>query len=929
MGKRCCVRLALVILSFSFSVLEAESTLNFPRLSFDPTTFTAIAIVNPTFEDATVTLTAYGEDGTPLAGIMNPVQIMVAANQQYAEVTSNLFVGAIDPATVAWFQATSETDGLTGFFLFLNAPPTTQFDGADLPESAPGIVFPQVRLDSGYTTEINLINPGVVTAELELQLIQADMTSTQSLSLPSLGVERLDVAEFFAAVPLESDAYVTASSNLDIAGFEFVRSPDGDLVGLNARSATEQLTQLYFPQAVLGIFESSVGVINNSAQAVELTVSFFQSNGTLHGPENFQNNPVTRDLDPGEILVEELASLFGFSGEDLLTGWLQVESSLPAITGFLTYGIPSTGAAATVTPSPAGQDRAIFSHLETSQGFFTGVAVLNPGQLAADVQTVVVSKTGEVVGTSGTDLQPGQRISQLIDQLVPESLGQSGGLIFLESDVPVYASSLFGSYDGQVLANIPPQAAPQAYDPEGIPPCVETVPLTDANLAAAVREALGIEPAADITCEQAETLTELPATNRQITDLGGLEYFTSLTILDLEDNSILDITPVAGLTQLTELDLEENSISDITPVAGLTQLTFLDLEDNSISSITPVAGLTQLTVLLLGNNSISDVTPIAGLTQLTFLDLGNSSPFGDNSILDITPLAGLTQLTYLSVRRNSILNITPVAGLTQLTILLLDGNSISDITPVAGLTQLTFLFLGNNSISDISPIAGLTQLTRLDLSGLSISDITPVAGLTQLTVLGLFGNSISDITPLAGLTQLADLNLIGNSVDDITPLTGLTQLTRLDLNGNLISDITPVTGLTQLTRLDLYGNSVSDITPVAGLAQLTSLSLGNSVSDITPIAGLTQLTSLDLTDNSISDISPITGLTQLTFLGLDTNSISDIAPLVQNAGLGEGDTIQLSENPLDSGDCTNLQTLNDRGAVIFYDAGCPFIPRRN
>ena len=142
MREMCAFRLTLVILCCSFSTLQADSTLNFPRLSFDPTTFTGVAIVNPTDQDATVTLTAYGEDGQPLAGIINPAEIIVAANQQFADITSNLFVGHIDPSTIAWFQATSPVDGLTGFFLFLNSPPTIQFDGADLPVLATHLVFP-------------------------------------------------------------------------------------------------------------------------------------------------------------------------------------------------------------------------------------------------------------------------------------------------------------------------------------------------------------------------------------------------------------------------------------------------------------------------------------------------------------------------------------------------------------------------------------------------------------------------------------------------------------------------------------------------------------------------------------------------------------------------------------------------------------------
>ena len=212
-------------------------------------------------------------------------------------------------------------------------------------------------------------------------------------------------------------------------------------------------------------------------------------------------------------------------------------------------------------------------------------------------------------------MQPGQRISQLIDQLVPEAQGQSGGFIFLKSDVPVYASSLFGSNDGQVLANIPPQVSPEGYDP-GAQGCDGTVTLADTNLAAAVREALGIDQAADITCEQAENLEELTASRREIADLSGLEFFTGLKTLSFFRNAISDITPVVGLTQLISLSLTGNSISDITPLegSGLTRLKILSLTDNPISDITPLEGLTQLVQLALVNTTISDITPLAGLT---------------------------------------------------------------------------------------------------------------------------------------------------------------------------------------------------------------------------------------------------------------------------------------------------------------------------
>ena len=112
--------------------------------------------------------------------------------------------------------------------------------------------------------------------------------------------------------------------------------------------------------------------------------------------------------------------------------------------------------------------------------------------------------------------------------------------------------------------------------------------------------------------------------------------------------------------------------------------------------------------------------------------------------------------------------------------------------------------------------------------------------------------------------------------------------------------------------------------PLAGLTQLILLDLHhNSISILTALAGLTQLRGLSLHENAISDLTPLGGLTQLTELELHLNSINDIAPLVANPGLGAGDFIDLSSNPLNTGDCANLQTLIDRGANVSHDVNCP------
>ena len=98
----------------------------------------------------------------------------------------------------------------------------------------------------------------------------------------------------------------------------------------------------------------------------------------------------------------------------------------------------------------------------------------------------------------------------------------------------------------------------------------------------------------------------------------------------------------------------------------------------------------------------------------------------------------------------------------------------------------------------------------------------------------------------------------------------------------------------------------------------------NSISDLSPLAGLTNLTQLWIGGNSISDISPLAGLTNLTSLTLEVNRISDISPLVANTGLGEGDTVYVRANPLNSASIkTHIPTLLGRGVTVEFDDVIP------
>ena len=246
--------------------------------------------------------------------------------------------------------------------------------------------------------------------------------------------------------------------------------------------------------------------------------------------------------------------------------------------------------------------------------------------------------------------------------------------------------------------------------------------------------------------------------------------------------------------------------------------------------------------------------------------------------------------------------------------------SISSLTGLENCTALDKLSLIGNQITDITPLANLNNLKKLTLWSNQITDIAPLANLNNLQVLTLESNQIADITPLANLNNLRRLRLANNHIAEVGPLAGLYNLQVLRLWSNQITDITPLANLNNLKKLDLWSNQITDITPLANLNSLPVLYLSsNQIADITPLANLNNLQSLYLYDNQIADITPLANLNNLQVLGLSSNQVEDISALVANTGLGEGDEVHLTGNPLsDKARNEQIPALQARGVDVSY-----------
>lgn len=228
-----------------------------------------------------------------------------------------------------------------------------------------------------------------------------------------------------------------------------------------------------------------------------------------------------------------------------------------------------------------------------------------------------------------------------------------------------------------------------------------------------------------------------------------------------------------------------------------------------------------------------------------------------------------------------------------------DGGSSDSLIPDPALETAIkeALSIGGRAVTD----SDLAELTKLEV---------PIGEENEMLVKSLEG--------LQHCVNLVELNLVYNDVSDLDPIADLTGLEILLLMGNEVSDLSPLSNLTNLRRLSLGSNMISDISILAELTRLTTLEAGNNeISDIDALAHLDRLEWVNLGFNNISNIQVIADMNRLVYLNLSENQIADIKPLVDNEGIGQGDEVDLANNPLNQVSVSRyLPILAGRGVVL-------------
>ena len=185
----------------------------------------------------------------------------------------------------------------------------------------------------------------------------------------------------------------------------------------------------------------------------------------------------------------------------------------------------------------------------------------------------------------------------------------------------------------------------------------------------------------------------------------------------------------------------------------------------------------------------------------------------------------------------------------------------------------------------------------------------------RAAIKGALGLAPGESPSCTDLRQVLDLNVDALGIVDLSGLEQCLNIQSLSLKFNNIEDISLLSGLVNLRSLFLDGNEISDVTPLFNLVNLEELGLSdNQIQNTLPLRNLANLGAIYLDNNQIDDIRALANFAKigdtggenrqrgedeiLVHLGLSGNNIVNILPLLVNAGISDGDGVDLRENQL-------------------------------
>ena len=334
-----------------------------------------------------------------------------------------------------------------------------------------------------------------------------------------------------------------------------------------------------------------------------------------------------------------------------------------------------------------------------------------------------------------------------------------------------------------------------------------------------------------VTTANISARTSLYISRQNISDLTGIEDFTSLTDFYCSFNNIT-VLKLPSVSSFANLDIEGNKITTINFPDSVTSLGEFTCQNNDITSIN-LNNITYINYFIADNN------------ELTSLDLSNTDVEGlncsgnpDLESIDLRNGADYSEIYEFRVKNSPKLSCIYVDNVASVTSIMKNGvdADLNFVTTVAMCNLLsTHTYVPDNNfeqalideglddvLDDYVLTTNISTIGFLDVSNKNISDLTGIedfVGLetlscenNQLTTLDLSNNHILEFScsnnQLTSLILNADARVVFCNNNLLTSLNIPTSLANLDCSNNNIISL-DLSSTTELSILNVSNNNLT------------------------------------------------------------------------------------------------------------------------
>lgn len=316
-----------------------------------------------------------------------------------------------------------------------------------------------------------------------------------------------------------------------------------------------------------------------------------------------------------------------------------------------------------------------------------------------------------------------------------------------------------------------------------------------------------------LTLKEATAVKKINIAEKNIYDLKGIEYFTSLTTLDCHSNQ-LTILDLSQNTALSELYCYSNQLINL-DLRNNTDLLYLNCSENQLINLNVINSKDLIDLECYSNQlinlNISNNTALKELScydnQLMNLDVSNNTElkylYCYSNKLNTLDVSKNELLSYLNCADNNLLKLN-VGENTNLNYLLCYGNELTDLD-VSKNTELKYLYCYSNRINvlDTSKNTALISLLCHDnaLTSLDLSQNSSLASV--ICNKNIYGIELID--------NVFDITLLPESFD----ITKASNWQNAIVDGNTLIVLNPTTDITYIYDIGNGSSELFTLKPVS------------------------------------------------------------------------------------------------------------------